>query len=54
MASATTRNTRGKDTHVGRPVGLTSVKKIRSLEDPSIRAGKRVMNPMRTSTATGA
>jgi len=54
MAKVTTRKTIGSVTHVGRPVGSTSVKKMSSLDEPSMRAGKKKMKAMSASTATGA
>ena len=53
IVTAMTMKTSGSDTHVGRPVGRTSVKKMRSLDEPSIFAGNSMMNATRTSRPTG-
>ena len=53
MVTAMTMNTSGSDTQVGRPVGRTSVKKIRSLDEPSIFAGNSMMKATSTSRPTG-
>ena len=53
MVTAMTMKTRGSDTHVGSPVGRTSVKKMRSLDEPSILAGNSMMKATSTRRPTG-
>ncbi len=53
IVTAMTMKTSGSETHVGSPVGRTSVKKMRSLEEPSIFAGNSMMKATRTSRPIG-
>ena len=50
---AMTMKTIGSETHVGNPVGCTMVKKINSVDEPSIFAGKTEMKATMSSKPIG-